>query len=545
MEKNNFPEQEEGFFPEEQPEILPEPVMPELPEPELSDEMSAPELPEAKPSDEMSDSELPQELPQLEEQDSLDHELLTTPHTGEEITADEHAMAWHGMTHPTEPEPEFDMSLLDHPELSEEELPQEEVPDYLMEAEALLEEQPQEPVYPEYSDDPQDFKEVFSAPEQEEKKAASDRPVRKGRPRRKKKEILFGLPHIIVTCVWLAVILAIGVTLGRMLWICAADVLAFGREDKAVTITIYETDTIDDIAEKLHKNELIKYPGLFKLYASFAVDEGEIDPGIWDLNTRYDYHALVNMMSIGSTRSVVEDLLIPEGYTCRQIFELLEEKKVCTAKDLAAYAASGELSDFWFLEGVERGTENCLEGFLFPDTYDFYKNSSPREVLDKLLGNFEYRFTEEMYAQLDTLNANVTGGTFDIHDVIIVASMIEKETANNEESPKIASVIYNRLFDWGGTPAYLNIDASIIYALDGKTDLTKEDMRVDSPYNTYLNVGLTPGPISNPGLASIKAALNPANTDYYYYVLNPAAGTHQFSKTLEEHEGYKAQFSGE
>ena len=123
--------------------------------------------------------------------------------------------------------------------------------------------------------------------------------------------------------------------------------------------------------------------------------------------------------------------------------------------------------------------------------------------------------------------------------------MIEKETASNEESPKIASVIYNRLFDWGGTPAYLNIDASIIYALDGKTDLTKEDLRVDSPYNTYLNVGLTPGPISNPGLASIKAALNPANTDYYYYVLNPATGTHQFSKTLEEHEGYVAQYNAE
>ena len=334
MENNNIPEQEEGFFPEEQPDTLPE-----------------------IEHDTQTVTELPVDAAESES-DSMNHDLLTAPEMREEITADEHAMAWHGMTHPSEPEPEFDASILDHPVFEETELPpEEEKPDYLLEAEALLseevtpEEKPQETGIPVYSDVPEIIEE--SAPTEEKKEIAKNRPVRKGRPRRKKGEILFGLPQIIVTCIWLAVILAIGVTLGRMLWICAADVLAFGREDKAVTITIYENDTIDDIAEKLHKNELIRYPGLFKLYASFAVDEGEIDPGIWDLNTRYDYHALVNMMSIGSTRSVVEDLLIPEGYTCRQIFELLEEKKVCTAQDMAAYAASGELSEFWFLEGVE------------------------------------------------------------------------------------------------------------------------------------------------------------------------------------------------
>jgi UPF0755 protein len=118
--------------------------------------------------------------------------------------------------------------------------------------------------------------------------------------------------------------------------------------------------------------------------------------------------------------------------------------------------------------------------------------------------------------------------------------MIEKETANNAESPRIASVIYNRLFNWGGTPPYLNIDASIVYALDGKTDLTAEDLRIESPYNTYTNTGLTPGAISNPGLASLKAALNPETTNYYYYVLNPAEGKHKFSTTLDEHNAFIA-----
>ncbi len=430
-------------------------------------------------------------------------------------------------------------SILSDSGSPEEAVPAPEVPAEDTEESPFSGDAPEEPQPEDPFANNEDF-EALSDATKEETPPAHPRPVRKGRPKRKREEFFFGIPQIAVTCVWLAIILLTGVTLGRMLWVCAADVLAFGREDKLVTITVYESDTIEDVTDKLHRAGLIRYPGLFGLYASLAVDEGEIQPGIWDLNTLYDYHALVSMMSPSSSREVVENVLIPEGYSCRQIFELLETNRVCTAKDLADYAASGELRDYWFLEGLERGSEYCLEGFLFPDTYDFYKNSSPRDVLEKMLDNFDYRFTEEMRLQMDALNANVTGGTFDIHDVVIVASLIEKETANNEESPKIASVIYNRLFRWGNTPAYLNIDAAIVYALDGKTDLTADDLKIDSPYNTYTHIGLTPGAISNPGLASLQAALNPAQTNYYFYVLNPAMGEHKFSETLEEHNAFIA-----
>ena len=122
-----------------------------------------------------------------------------------------------------------------------------------------------------------------------------------------------------------------------------------------------------------------------------------------------------------------------------------------------------------------------------------------------------------------------------------MASMIEKEAANGEESPRIASVIYNRLFDWGDTPAFLNIDASIVYAQEGNN--ARIDTSLESPYNTYLYEGLTPGPIANPGLASLKAALNPETHNYYYYVLNPSTGMHQFSTTYEEHQGYVREFN--
>ena len=164
-------------------------------------------------------------------------------------------------------------------------------------------------------------------------------------------------------------------------------------------------------------------------------------------------------------------------------------------------------------------------------------------MLEKLLDNFDYRFNEEMRAQIETLNANVTGGGYTVREVTIVASMIEKEAAAPAESANIAGVIYNRLFRWGGTPAYLNIDAAIVYALDGKSDLTREDLQIDSPYNTYTNIGLTPTPISNPGLSSLQAALNPANHNYYYYVLNPETGMHTFSTTYEEHSANVAAYS--
>ena len=508
------------------------PVMEDAPaEDVIAQAASAEEI----PAEEASEAESPEDAPAP----VLEYEQLTVPETGEELAPDEHALSEHDMVHPGQP---FMLDVLDAPDL----MP--EVP---------AEEEPAVPDFPDHAfrAESEEFDLAFDTPAQEEPIPAHDRPARKGRPKRKKGEGLFGIPHLLVTGVWLAIIVMVGVTLGRMLWVCAAEVLAFGRPDKIVSVTIYESDSIEDVTEKLHKAGLIRYLGLFKLYADLAVDEGEIDPGIWDLNTRYDYHALVNAMNTSSSRAIIEDLLIPEGYTCRQIFELLEEKKVCTVKDLEEYAANGELKDYWFLEGIERGTPNCLEGFLFPDTYDFYKNSSPREVLEKLMNNFEHKFSEDLQAQISTLNEHISGlmrrngrseetiaaNQFTIREIIIVASLIEKETANNEESYTIASVIYNRLFNWGNTPAFLNIDASIIYAQGGESETI--DTKLDSPYNTYLYTGLTPGAIANPGLASIKAALAPKTTNYYFYVLNPSTGRHQFSTTLEEHEGYVRQFA--
>lgn len=390
-------------------------------------------------------------------------------------------------------------------------------------------------------------------PDQSEKPAepepvSQETQVRKGRPKRKKGYGLLGIPHILATVVWLAVIVAIGVSLGRVIWVCAAEVLAFGREDQKVVVTIENDDTLDVIADKLEEAGLIEYPELFKAYANLTDAREKISSGSFTLNTMYDYMALVNGLRSYSSYRETTTVLIPEGYTCAQTFSLLESKGVCSVEELNAYAAEGELDDFWFLEGVERGTANCLEGFLFPDTYEFYIGDSASNVLDKLLTNFNRRFSDEMKASIDTLNATMASmmrsngygddyiaqNKMTIREVVIVASMIEEETSGGDESYNIASVIYNRLANQKAYP-YLNIDAALMYALGHKDALTTEDLQVDSEYNTYTHAGLIPGPISNPGLNSLKAALSPNDTSYYYYVLNPDTGKHVFSKTYDEH----------
>ncbi len=412
--------------------------------------------------------------------------------------------------------------------------------------------------------DGEELKKVFDVPAEAERQEpvqektpeeippapAEEKLRRKGRPARKKGYGLFGIPHMLATAVWLAIILWVGVSLGRVIWVCATDVLAFGREEQIVTVTVEETDTLDDIAQKLRDAGLIRYPELFKAYGTLTDAREDISAGTFNLNTIYDYMALVNhMASYSSSREVVK-VTIPEGYNCEQMFKLLEDKGVCKAEYLQEYAANGELGDYWFLEGVERGTANCLEGFLFPDTYQFYLNDSAANVLEKLLDGFDYRFTEDHRAAIDTLNVKlaammeangydsvyIESQKFDVRKVIIVASLIEEETANSDESYKIASVIYNRLTNQKEHP-YLNIDATLMYVLGHKDALTAEDLAYESPYNTNINKGLIPGPITNPGLNSINAALNPDNTEYHYYVLDTKAEErqHHFSETYDEH----------
>ena len=601
---------EEGMLPDEELidlELFEEAPVTELfPEDSLSDEA----FPEPLLTETLVPEAEAMELPVQEPAgDNWLDDLLETPVLAQELGPDEQAVYAAGLTHPADVELErimeeaktsdWDAMLDAMPDMEEDlELPQEDWPEeyvqeepaapvdmsdtaiLLQESAALaasqpggemeatqlfdvskvLDQQPQPPVPEE--------KETNVAPvKRETKKPQKKVPERKARPRAKKGYGFFGLPHLLASFIWLGIILAIGVSLGRTLWVCAAEVLAFGKPEMQVTITITQSDmnaenTLEIVAGKLEKAGLIDYPELFLAYAKLTDAEEEIAPGTYTLKGSDDYMALVNSMNTYSSARETIEVMIPEGYTCAQIFQLLEECGVCSAAELEEYAANGKFKDYWFLEGVERGSKYCLEGYLFPDTYEFYVGDDPGRVLAKMLGDsvggFDVRFTDIMEEKLVALNEHLAammkkngyGAEYiaehqmTIRDITIIASMIERETTGNDRYD-ISSVIYNRLTNAREYP-YLNIDATILYALGGKIDpetgesqpLTEADMKLDSPYNTYLYKGLPPGPICNPGVYSLLAALDPNETKYYYYVYNPAIGAHKFSETYKEHQNY-------
>lgn len=431
-----------------------------------------------------------------------------------ELGPDEHAIAAAGLTHPD------DMEL--------ERIVQETIAENWGEAPAQQEDRTDSAL-------PADSEEV--PPEEE---AINDAIIRKLRPKAKKGYGLFGIPHMISTAIWLLLIVVIGMWLGRTVWLCAADLLALGKEGKEVTITIDANDDIPDVAQKLKNADMIRYPKLFKLFTDLT-GKGEnmlVGSITFDEKMVYDYNALINALSYKSSSRVTVDVMIPEGYNCAQIFALLEEKGVCSASALETFAAEGELEKYWFLDGVERGHKYCLEGFLFPDTYEFYVNDDADRVIHKLLNGFDYRFTDRMVDKFVALR-NKIGLELTLRDVVIMASIVEKEKASDGEGYSIASVFYNRLTHPASYP-FLNSDATIKYDVDfrSKGQLVTNAQINASPYNTYTTKGLPAGPIANPGLASLDAALDPEDTSYYYFIYDKEAGMHRFSKTLAEHSAW-------
>ena len=350
-------------------------------------------------------------------------------------------------------------------------------------------------------------------------------------------------------------VISISLILACLAWMAASDVLALNKEPVVATIEIpkdiftdKEVDIEDEdgkvigteivkvadmdyVGNQLKDSGLIEYKFLFDLFAGFSKAEQKIDPGTYELSTDYDYRALIKKMQTGSESQVRTKVMFPEGYTMHMIFKKLEENDICSYDELMAAAADTNF-EYTFLEDFPLGDSVRLEGYLFPDTYEFYQGMKPSTAINKLLATFHYKVTAEMYEQAEALNI-----TF--HEAIIVASLIEKEASNAEgERAKIASVIYNRLR--AGMP--LGIDATSLYSHPYHEGAPTSAMLEDTsdPYNTRRVPGLPPTPISNPGEASIVAALKPDTTPYYYYALNMETEAHEFFVTLAEHEAFTA-----
>lgn len=341
------------------------------------------------------------------------------------------------------------------------------------------------------------------------------------RPRKRRRSPLqsFGMAVLYV-----AGVISISMLLACAGWVAANDVLALNKTPKEAVITVRSNDDFNDVVDKLKQEGLIEYKFLFKLFAKFTNGQDKVTMGTYTLDTDMDYRALLAGMSVNSSSKAEVTVTIPEGYTVAQIFKLLEDKGVATVEDLNEVAATHDYA-FSFLQDIPLGNANRLEGYLYPDTYTFYTPHSALYAINKMLVNFDSRFTDEMRQQVADSGSS-------IRDILTVASMIERETDSTDHG-KIASVIYNRLNNpSSGTMGKLQIDATLYY-ITGYAP-TEADKSIESPYNTYLYAGLPAGPIANPGMKSIQAAMNPEKTRYFYYALGDD-GVHHFFATYDEH----------
>ena len=354
------------------------------------------------------------------------------------------------------------------------------------------------------------------------------RPRKSAKRRRSAKARVAGAFLYVLFVIGLSAILA---TLG---WVWACDLLGLNKEHISIEVTIDESTDFNSVVDMLEEEGLIQYKFLFKLYAKFSHAEDKIAPGTYELTTEMDYHALVSSMGSSSSTRLTTDVTIKEGLTIDQVFELLEDRGVTTVEKLRDMAANWDYAFDW-LQDRPLGDYHRLEGYLFPDTYKFEMGENPKYVINKMLVNFDAKM-EEYIDQYTGEEAE-----YSLHDIVTIASMIEKETdgTSNEERNdyrSIASVIYNRLeHPEGETVGYLQIDATLVYINGGRVP-TEADKLIDSPYNTYLYTGLPAGPISNPGITSLLAAMNPDSTNYYFYVLNPETKQHEYTRTYAEHQ---------
>ena len=297
-------------------------------------------------------------------------------------------------------------------------------------------------------------------------------------------------------------ILVISAILAGVGWLMCNDLLALNKKDHSAEIVVTDGEKLGSVSKSLKKEGLINYRGLFLLYSSLS--DTEVVAGTYELNTSMDYHALLTAMSARSGARKTVNVTIPEGYSMQQIFELLEEKNVNTVEALTE-AAANEDYDYDFLANKEKGDASRLEGYLFPDTYQFYSGGDAKTVINKMLRNFDNKMTDE-------LRQTISDSGYTMDEIITIASLIEKET-DGSDGTKISSVIRNRLKNSGETAGYLQIDAALLYALgEHKEVLTDADKEIDSPYNLYKNKGLPPTPICNPGMSSIRSALYPVIT---------------------------------
>jgi UPF0755 protein len=277
------------------------------------------------------------------------------------------------------------------------------------------------------------------------------------------------------------------------------------------------------VGDLLEKEGLIRSAEIFRWYCRSANAETGLQKGVYEVSPAMSPREIISVLLAGPAPDTVT-VTLPEGFTAKQIVERLAANGLGTEEELYAALADFPIEEYPFLRNIPTNVDFPLEGFLFPATYYFDRQATPQVTLSRFFDRFAEELTPEVQARLAERGMSV-------QEWVIKASIVEREAVKSEDRPVIAGVFEKRL----AMDMMLQSCATVQYLLgEVKPVLTYDDIAIESPYNTYLHTGLPPGPVCNPGSASLEAALFPAETEYLYFVAK-ADGYHAFARTYEEH----------
>lgn len=328
----------------------------------------------------------------------------------------------------------------------------------------------------------------------------------------------------------IAILLILGIAADR--WYMR-QLSAYDSSDVRTVVKIDKGSSTAQIADQLYTQKLIRSPFAFKTYIKLHGIAGQLKAGTFILQSSMDTPSIITALTGGKTQEEV--VTIPEGYTVEDIDALLAKKGIIQAGDLVHCAQTCDFSSFAFLpkdtsDLAPRGGK--VEGYLYPDTYYVEtENFVPKFFIERLLSTFKQKV-------IDAYASDIRASHRSANDIVTMASLIEEETRNAGERPTVAGILWKRL----DQHMSLGVDASVKYVLDrGNAALTASDLQVQSPYNLRKEQGLPPGPIASPSISSIKAALHPVSSPYFYY-LHDANGTIHYAVTNDEQNLNRAKY---
>ena len=390
----------------------------------------------------------------------------------------------------------------------------------------------------------------YSGQDVKEQIARESQKSLKKRNREQKRELKRRNKHNrrIFRVMWLVSILLIGTMIATYIVTGMNDLLAINRtDDSVVSVTIPANPTLDSVTEILVKNGIINEGGYFKMFANMTKSSNEFAQGTYELRKNMDYQAILTNLAGKSSRTDTVEVTIIEGMSVIEIADkLVEEGALSDKQQFLDLCASDKFdNDFDFIKSISNPGDRYykLEGYLYPDKYEFYHNDDPLSIIYKFLNNFESKLYEKQafdgYEKLYSIHKMIekTGTSYNLDQILTIASIIQAEAANKEDMYIISSILHNRLsadVDMG--VSNLSLDSTKYYPYRTEKDLpATAGKNYKSKYDTYSLNGLPPGPICNPGNEAITAALLPYDTSYYYFC-HDKDGQAYYASTIYEHE---------